>query len=1119
MFSHATAYDRKQTATPRRLLTLWFLLIVLLPISANALPTQWEWAHPTPHGNQHNSVIWGDSEFIAVGEGGNIITSELGTVGNWTAQASNTTENLNDIAWNGTVYIGVGEQGTIVRRATDGSWSVRTSSITHKLTNVIWNGSKFLAIGEYTASVADPINGTHNRPAAVILTSSAGSTWRSEAATLNPDRHSNIPPPRLRGITWDGNLFVASSDDGAILTSTDGIAWHTRSINSITSNNLTAPDKRFLAVGDKGLILISSDGISWTILASGVSDNLHAVAWATTADSGFVIVGANGTVISTTDNGATWITEDSKTTETLRDITFDSNSTIIAVGDNGTIITRPVSNLTWTQQTTATEEDLHSVAWRLEAIHNYLAVGSGGTILKSIADVTLWEAVADPPTDFTTDLLNVEWHDMTGSPGDEFFLATGKDGVLLTTTVNIDTWKSQTSNISDEWLFDSTWDGTNHIVVGSNGTLITSTSIDGSSWTTQNAQTNEHLLSIAVDGPTIMIGGEYNTQITTSDPTSITSPDIMTEGRITAQNLNDILFSNGVYTAVGNAGTIISSNDLLNWTAPSSIIDGGSNITNDLFSIGIENKTDHFFVTGAWGTFIRSDDPTADTWTSEAIPTVPPPSASFFYGVASSPLNPVETLVVTVGSGGDIFTSVNSGGDWNISAGSTESEETINDLTKSDTLHVAVGNNGTILTSTNAGIDWASQKLTSSCGGNHLHAVTWSDATMRFVAVGDSGTICYSDDGVVWTPPPISANLPDSASTLYGIAWGQDQFIAVGGSSVNSVIYTSPNGEAWTARSSSESSILRDIVWNEDHFIAIGDGGTITTSPKGISWTRNSSGTTVNLHSIAIGEDAILIIGATTSPLSTIVLQNTDGTWLGGDGLLAQPNIHMNDISFGGTQFAAVAPSGTIMISSDGAGWTEVLTGTNSLFKTIIWDESKFIAAGAAAHILYANNPDLVISGDFTTETVREGETARYVFTITNRGITTADQASYTGILSRNSSFLSATTTRGSCSMGSDLTCQFGNMATGETVTLAVDIVTTETGLQQHTGTVSANLTDSDEQDNSIAISLEVSRGNDDGGGAAFSYWWLATMLFFLLTCGRVTNRHLQHRSTKHESS
>ena len=679
--------------------------------------------------------------------------------------------------------------------------------------------------------------------------------------------------------------------------------------------------------------------------------------------------------------------------------------------------------------------------------------------------------------------------------------------MLLTTTVNIDTWESQTSNISDEWLFDSSWDGTNHIVVGSNGTLITSTSIDGSSWTTQNAQTNEHLLSIAVDGPTIMIGGEYNTQITTSDPASITPSELVTEGRITSQDLNDILFDNGLYTAVGNAGSIISSNDLLNWTAPSSIIDGGSNITNDLFSIGIENKTGDFLVTGAWGSFLRGD-PTADTWVSEAIPTASP-SASFFYGVASSPVNPVDTLVAIVGSGGDIFTSLTSGADWNISAGSTESEETINDLAKSDTLHVAVGDNGTILNSTNGGIDWASQALTSSCGTNHLHAVTWSDITTRFVAVGDVGAVCYSDDGINWEPPPISPNLPDTTSTLYGIAWGQDQFIAVGGSPVNSVIYTSPNGEAWTPRSSSESSILRDIVWNEDHFIAIGDGGTITTSPKGISWTRNSSGTTVNLHSIAIGEDAILIIGATTSPLSTTVLSNTDGTWLGGDGTLAQPNIHMNDISFGGTQFAAVAPSGTIMISSDAAQWTEVLTGTNSLFKTILWDETKFIAAGAAAHILYANNPDLVISGDFTTETVRKGETARYLFTITNRGITTADQASYTGILSRNSSFLSATTTRGSCSMGGDLTCQFGNLATGETVTLAVDIVTTETGLQQHTGTVSANLTDSDEEDNSIAITLEVSRGNDDGGGAALSYWWLAAMLLFLLTCERIKNRRV----------
>jgi len=1088
------------------------LLASLLPFCVHAIPSQWEWAHPTPHGNQHSSVIWADDEFVAVSEGGNIISSQSGSIENWVVEPSNTTANLNDIAWSGTRYVSVGEQGTIVSRTSSGDWEVRTSTITHKLTDVIWNGTQFLAIGEYALSFTDPINGVQSRPVAAILTSKTGASWRLETPTLNSDRHSNVPPPRLRGITWDGSLYVASSDDGAILTSVDGIAWHTRSINSIANNGKSGPNKLFLAVGDNGLILSSRDGLSWTKRSPDIPDildNLHDVIW---ADVHFVVVGANGTIISTND-GVTWIPETSGSTETLRGITFNETSSVIAVGDNGTILTRPLSPLTWTQQAIdATSADLHSVSWNLNAIFNYVAVGSGGTILTSV-NTTDWEAATDPPAGFSTDLLHVTGvRNLTSAPGDEFFLATGKDGVLLTTTSNVNTWLARTSNISDEWLFDSAWDGSNHIVVGSNGTLITSTSLDGSIWTTQNAQTSEHLLAIAVDDTSTLIAGEYSTQLITSDPTNIVPTDILIgRGRITSQHLNDILFDNDKYIAIGNAGTIITSDDAYYWTTPSTIIDGGSNVTNDLLSIGIENETNHFLITGTWGTFLRSDDSSGDAWESEAIPAASS-SASFFYGVASSPVKPVHSIVAIVGSGGDIYTSIDSGTPWKLTAGSVQTQEAINDLAKSDTLLVAVGDNGTILNSNNGGVSWADQTPLSSCGSHHLHAVSWSDVTTRFVAVGNAGTICYSDGGTSWRPPPISPDLPDSSSTLYGIAWGKDQFVAVGGSALNSVIYTSANGEKWTPRDSSESHTLHEIAWNEDHFIAVGDGGTITTSPKGISWTRNDSGTSVNLNNIAISEDRIIVTGTSNSPASTTILSNSNGAWTGGGRLPAFPNIQISDLSFGGTQFTAVAPSGSIKVSPNATEWTDILTGTNSLFKTVLWDGGKFIAAGAAAHILFSTNPDLIISGAFTIKEVREGETARYVASITNRGFTTAERAQYSGELSRSSTFLSATTTHGSCEMGISLVCDFGSLATDETVTLTVDIVTTAPGLQGHTGTVSSNaIDDSDESNNSIIMTLEVTRSDPDGGGAAISYWWLITMLVAVLNSRRTPHSRGQN--------
>ena len=1116
MFNYITANSIKNHSSS--LLAVWLMLVCLLPTSALAVPTQWQWGHPFPHGNQINAAAWGARElvreFVAVGEGGSVITSELGLPNTWTLQTSGTTQALNDIAWNGDDtnvplsderYVSVGDQGTIISRTKSEEWSVRTSGTTDKLTRVIWvkkaqpSDSFFLAIGEYTASIDDPINSTISRPAATILTSTDGFNWTLEVARLNPDRYNDIPPPRLNGITWDGTLFIASSDNGAILTSDDGIDWHTRSINSIAWSGAD-----YLAVGDNGLALTSDDGTNWTILNSGVTENLYDAVW----EGGyFVIIGESGTIINATKGTPwAWNIEDSNTTEALHGITA-LLGTLISVGDNGTIRTRSNKPATpppsWVTKDLGITENLHDVTWHLNGIFTYVVVGSNGRVLitNNLID---WKVPGTVPTGFSTDLLSVTW-------GAGNFVATGKDGVIITSTINNsdptddgDTWLSQTTpaSISGEWLFDSIGNSfsSSHIVVGSNGTLITSS--DGITWSTQDSGTTQTLYSITSDGTSRLLGGgEHAIQITSTDATATTwnaSNDSPTQ-----ENLNDILFGNGIYIAIGNAGSILTSNDTVYWSSQT------SGTTNDLFSLALDLETlnNEFLVSGAWGTLLRGDT-TGTGWAPEAVPSNPAPaSASFFYDVVSSfsPIAPFDSIVVTVGSGGEIYNTTDNGASWDISAGPTQTQKDINALTTSDSLLVAVGDNGVILNSTNAGVEWFSQ---TSCTSDRLHSVAWKDTTpTRFIAIGDAGAVCISDDGSDWTADTPNTP-PDTSSALYGIAWGDDQFIAVGGSFLNSVIYTSPDGEDWTLRNSNEPFILRDIVWNKDHFIAVGDGGTITTSPRGISWTRNSSGTTTDLNNIAISEDRMIATGKIAAPFSTLILRNEGDTWDGGSGPELD-NVHINDLSFGGTQFIGVGPSGSIVVSEDGQKWTEISTGTNSLFKAVTWDESKFVAAGVAGHILYAKNPDLVITGDFTTEKVRDGESARYIFSVTNRGITTATNVNYAGELPLGSTFVSASNSRGSCSLVSSLTCQLGDMATDETATITIDIATTAVGVQLHKGTVTSDVVDSDEANNTISIDLEVTRGNNEMGGAAFSYWSLAGTLLFLL----ITKLNLNRRN------
>jgi len=1114
----------KQTTQPitrthrstRCLPLLWLMLFSLLPASALAVPTLWQWSHPFPHGNQHNSVttgkdINGNDQFIAVGVGGNIVTSRYGAFSPpWKLQKSTTSLDLNDIVWNGIRYVSVGDQGVIVISDDSEKWTLRPSGTDYKLTNVIWvnkspaKDSFFLAIGEYTAAIDHPINGAINRPAAVTLTSSGGSTWALHNAVLNPDRFTDIPPPRLNGVTWDGTRFVASSDSGAILTSDDGIAWHTRSINSIVWNGVDL----FLAVGDNGLALTSPDGTAWTYRETGVTESLFDAVW---HSNSFIVVGKNGTALATND-GISWVPESTNSSETLHAIS-NLSGVFIAVGNNGTILRR--SGSIWTPQTSGTTEDLHGVA---RSISKYVAVGNNGIVLFSNNDGTTWTAPPSStfPLNFTTDLLGVSW-------GNNFYVATGKNGVLLTAGDDGASWSKQDSSLSGtsgEWLFDSIWDPVNsvYVMVGSNGTIITTTNITSNiaaNWSLQTSNTSETLLSITTGGTSTLIGGEYATQITTTTPTNIVLTDMdmisepsttnVTSGRITSEHLNDILFANGIYTAVGNTGTILTSENFIHWLSPA------SPTSDDLFDITVDSENNNFLVSGAWGTLL-SGTFTAP-WPATSWSSLTSGTSDFLHGVASSPASP-GSILVTAGSGGAIFTSNDNGGSWTPTAGPTQTLEDINSLVTSDSLMVAVGNSGVVLNSTDGGINWALQTSTpenptpaNACTSSHLHDVAWkSTAPTRFVAVGDAGAVCISNDGSDWnsiTP----ATPPSTTSPLYSVVWGKAQFIAVGGIASSSTIYTSPDGDVWTLRNSAEPYTLRDIAWNGEHFFAVGDGGTILTSPQGITWVRNSSGTTADLHTVAFNDEMIVVTGTEPSPLATVILRNLDGTWEGANGAKLE-NLRINNLTFGGTQFAGVAPSGSVFVSSDAQEWQGVVTGTNTLFNAITWDGGKFIAAGAGGHILHATNPDLVITGGFLSEKVRDGEVARYRFTVTNRGLTTATNVSYSEELPSVSVFLSASSSRGSCTLATTLVCFLGDMATGETATITVDVTVTAIGTLLHTAEVTSDIEDNDLPNNTIVASIEIGRGNSDSGGASFSYWSLAGVLLFLLITNLVSVRN-----------
>lgn len=110
--------------------------------------------------------------------------------------------------------------------------------------------------------------------------------------------------------------------------------------------------------------------------------------------------------------------------------------------------------------------------------------------------------------------------------------------------------------------------------------------------------------------------------------------------------------------------------------------------------------------------------------------------------------------------------------------------------------YVIVGNSGAIATSDDGGITWTSR--TGALGTDQLSSVAWSGTV--FVAVSTAGTVQSSTDGITW-----SAQTASVSRNWVAVTWSSTAslFVALGSNSgVTNGIMTSPDGAAWTTRTS-----------------------------------------------------------------------------------------------------------------------------------------------------------------------------------------------------------------------------------------------------------------------------------------------------------------------------
>lgn len=500
----------------------------------------------------------------------------------------------------------------------------------------------------------------------------------------------------------------------------------------------------FVAVSYTGAIRTSSDTRTWTSRTSGTTNPLRHVVSPSASIN--IAVGNAGTIVTSTTTGTSWVVRTSGTTNNLLGVASGA-SNAVAVGDGGVILLNTLSNGTgtWSSVTSPTTNSLNSIVW---AQSQYITVGANGVIFRS-PDGTNWYSVTSP----TTNSLNyVIW---TGS----LYLAVGDAGTILTSPDGI-TWTSRVSGTTTALYSCTVFSSKLYVFGGPPGIALQST--DGITWTSAN-----------------------------NTPIGITT------------NYTGIVKYSGTYVATTNAGDILTTTDLVNWSKQNTGVTGIQ--LSDITRAGSK-----FIAVGYPKTILTSTD--AITWTQVSNP-----------GDATATFNKVGYNPVT----GTILVGTS---------------------------------NYKVLRSTDNGVTWSIQTLS---GFGNCTSIFWTGTELYLSFAG--GQLYKSiNDGVSWTSVTTTSSPSFGSAGIESMTYGNGVFIV---HTYLDGIYSSTDGLAYTYRTGYAAvGSANTVLWTGTQFI-VGtlQGKTIYVSKDGITWTSKSTGMYGQMSAIAGDDSTLVALGASTS--------------------------------------------------------------------------------------------------------------------------------------------------------------------------------------------------------------------------------------------------------------